>query len=89
MPKGPSDYGEVFVGDSCGRIGSWNWLPLRLAYSGICRLRRTRVEVLADGFTGLGNLAKGEDMHHAFNVIPQNALPVLERTSLGLRAASF
>jgi hypothetical protein len=37
---------------------------------------------LADGFTGLGNLARGEDMHYAFDVILQS--PVPEPAHLGL-----
>ena len=30
---------------------------------------------LADGFTGLGNLAQGEDLHYAFDVILTEAVP--------------
>src|ERR1035437_1252906 len=58
--------------------------PLPLAHSRICRLPRTGVGILADGFTGLGNLAPGEDMHYAFDVILQGASPVPEPASLGL-----
>ena len=44
---------------------------------------------LADGFTGLGNLAPGEDLHYAFDVIltPQTS-PVPEPSSLGLLACA-
>jgi len=33
---------------------------------------------LADGFTGLGNLADGEDLHYAFDVVLTSAAPVPE-----------
>lgn len=33
---------------------------------------------LADGFTGLGNLAGGEDLHYAFDVVLASATPVPE-----------
>jgi hypothetical protein len=39
---------------------------------------------LADGFTGLGGLALGEDMHYAFDVILQDTSPIPEPASLGL-----
>jgi hypothetical protein len=39
---------------------------------------------LADGFTGLGNLAQGEDLHYAFDVTLQNSSPVPEPASLTL-----
>jgi hypothetical protein len=44
---------------------------------------------LADGFTGLGNLAQGEDLHYAFDVIlnPQTS-PVPEPGYLGLIACA-
>ncbi len=31
--------------------------------------------LLADGFTGLGNLAAGEDLHYAFDVVLASAIP--------------
>jgi hypothetical protein len=41
---------------------------------------------LSDGFTGLGNLAPGEDMHYAFDVVLQDTSPIVtpEPASLGL-----
>jgi hypothetical protein len=39
---------------------------------------------LADGFTGLGNLAFGEDLHYAFDVVLHDATPVPEPGTLGL-----
>jgi hypothetical protein len=33
---------------------------------------------LADGFTGLGNLAAGEDLHYAFDVVLNSTTPVPE-----------
>jgi len=36
---------------------------------------------LADGFTGLGNLAPGEDLHYAFDVVLTSATPVPEPSS--------
>jgi hypothetical protein len=44
---------------------------------------------LADGFTGLGNLAQGEDLHYAFDVIlnPQTS-PVPEPGSLAILSAA-
>jgi hypothetical protein len=41
---------------------------------------------LADGFTGLGNLATGEDMHYAFDVILESSALVPEPKSLYLIA---
>ena len=40
---------------------------------------------LADGFTGLGNLAPGEDLHYAFDVILSSEIPAVpEPGSLSL-----
>ncbi len=46
---------------------------------------------LADGFTGLGNLASDEDMHYAFDVILQDASTsaVPEPASLGLMGCAI
>lgn len=38
--------------------------------------------VLLDGFTGLGNLASGEDLHYAFDVDIASTTPVPESTTL-------
>ena len=54
------------------------------AFENMSFAENSGVGSLADGFTGLGNLASGEDMHYAFDVILQNASPVPEPTSLGL-----
>ncbi|HLK19532.1 MAG TPA: DVUA0089 family protein [Bryobacteraceae bacterium] len=43
---------------------------------------------LADGFTGLGNLADGEDLHYAFDVILMNTAPVPEPSDLWLLLAA-
>jgi hypothetical protein len=42
---------------------------------------------LSDGFTGLGNLAAGEDLHYAFDVILTSTAPVPEPNSVWLTAA--
>ncbi len=45
--------------------------------------------LLADGFTGLGNLAAGEDLHYAFDVVLASATPpaaVPEPSTVGLVA---
>ena len=56
---------------SCSMQVFWRQaiMPLRLARSRICRFaENSGLGSLADGFTGLGNLAPGEDMHYAFDV---------------------
>ena len=43
---------------------------------------------LADGFTGLGNLADGEDLHYAFNVTLTSTSSVPEPSSIWLLTAA-
>jgi hypothetical protein len=44
---------------------------------------------LADGFTGLGNLFAGEDLHYAFDVILEPATPVPEPSTALLLATAI
>ena len=44
------------------------------------------VGTLADGFTGLGNLAGGEDLHYAFDVVLTDATPVPEPRTISIVA---
>jgi hypothetical protein len=54
------------------------------AFENMSFAENSGVGTLADGFTGIGILAPGEDMHYAFDVILQGASPVPEPASLGL-----
>ena len=40
--------------------------------------------LLSDGFTGLGNLAAGEDLHYAFDVNLTSTVPTPEPRSMAL-----
>jgi hypothetical protein len=44
---------------------------------------------LADGFTGLGNLADGEDLHYAFDVVLSSTTPVPEPSDAWLLLAAM
>jgi hypothetical protein len=44
---------------------------------------------LADGFTGLGNLADGEDLHYAFDVVLASTTPVPEPSDAWLLLAAM
>ena len=44
---------------------------------------------LADGFTGLGNLAAGEDLHYAFDVVLSSTTPVPEPSAGWLLAGAM
>jgi len=67
-----------------GVLGPGNYAITISAFENMSFAENSGVGILADGFTGLGNLAPGEDMHYAFDVILQGASPVPEPASLGL-----
>jgi hypothetical protein len=67
-----------------GVLAPGNYAITISAFENMSFAENSGVGSLADGFTGLGDLASGEDMHYAFDVILQNASPVPEPTSLGL-----
>lgn len=56
------------------------------AFENMSFAENSGVGSLADGFTGLGNLAPGEDSHYAFDVILQDPSRIMtpEPASLGL-----
>jgi hypothetical protein len=54
------------------------------AFENMSFTENSGVSSLADGFTGLGNLVPGEDMHYAFDVLLQDASPVPEPANFGL-----
>ncbi|MBZ5618862.1 MAG: DVUA0089 family protein [Acidobacteriia bacterium] len=69
-----------------GVLGPGNYAITLSAFENMSFAENSGVGSLADGFTGLGNLAPGEDMHYAFDVTLQDASPspVPEPASLGL-----
>jgi hypothetical protein len=67
-----------------GVLASGNYSIVISAFENLSFAENTGSGTLADGFSGLGNLASGEDLHFAFDVILQNASPVPEPASLGL-----
>src|ERR1035437_9426764 len=67
-----------------GVLAPGNYAITISAFENMSFAENSGVGILADGFTGLGNLAPGEDMHYAFDVILQNASPVPEPASLCL-----
>jgi hypothetical protein len=48
------------------------------AFENLSFAENTGSGTLADGFTGLGNLAPGEDLHYAFDVVLKDASPIPE-----------
>jgi hypothetical protein len=67
-----------------GVLAPGNYAITISAFENMSFAENSGAGTLADGFTGLGNLAQGEDMHYAFDVILQDASPVPEPASLGL-----
>jgi hypothetical protein len=67
-----------------GVLGSGNYSIVISAFENMSFAENGGFGALADGFTGLGNLASGEDLHFAFDVILQDASPVPEPASVGL-----
>jgi hypothetical protein len=52
-----------------GTLPAGNYQISLSAYFNLSRAENLGAGTLADGFTGLGNLAAGEDLHYAFDVI--------------------
>jgi hypothetical protein len=71
-----------------GILSAGNYAITISAFENMSFAENSGTGTLADGFTGLGNLPEGEDMHYAFDVILQNASPVPEPASLGLMGCS-
>jgi hypothetical protein len=67
-----------------GILAPGNYAITISAFENMSFAENSGVGSLADGFAGLGNLAAGEDMHYAFDVILHDAAPVPEPASLGL-----
>jgi hypothetical protein len=72
-----------------GVLAPGNYAITISAFENMSFAENSGVGSLADGFTGLGNLAVGEDMHYAFDVTLQNASPVPEPASLGLMGCAL
>ncbi|HTS25588.1 MAG TPA: DVUA0089 family protein [Bryobacteraceae bacterium] len=67
-----------------GVVAPGNYSIAISAFENMSFAENSGVGSLADGFTGLGNLAPGEDLHYAFDVILQDASAVPEPATLGL-----
>ncbi len=67
-----------------GALTSGNYQIAISAFENLSSAENLGSGKLADGFTGLGNLAQGEDLHYAFDVILQNSSPVPEPANFGL-----
>ncbi len=69
-----------------GVLAPGNYAITISAFENMSFAENSGMGTLPDGFTGLGNLAQGEDMHYAFDVTLQDASasPVPEPASLGL-----
>ena len=67
-----------------GALTSGNYLIAISAFENLSSAENLGSGKLADGFTGLGNLPQGEDLHYAFDVILQNSSSVPEPANLGL-----
>jgi len=58
-----------------GTLAPGNYQIAISAFENLSLAENLGVGTLADGFTGLGNLAQGEDLHYAFDVILTEAVP--------------
>jgi hypothetical protein len=67
-----------------GVLAPGNYAITISAFENMSFAENSGVGGLADGFTGLGNLASAEDTHYAFDVILESASPVPEPASLEL-----
>jgi hypothetical protein len=80
-----TDTGQCFdVQLDGGVLAPGNYAIVISAFENMSFAENAGSGTLADGFTGLGNLATGEDLHFAFDVILQNASPVPEPARLSL-----
>ena len=67
-----------------GVLAPGNYAITISAFENMSFAENLGVGSLADGFTGLGNPAPGEDTHYAFDVILNDAKPAPEPARLGL-----
>jgi hypothetical protein len=58
-----------------GTLAAGNYQIAISAFENLSFAENLGVGTLADGFTGLGNLAQGEDLHYAFDVILTSPVP--------------
>jgi hypothetical protein len=61
-----------------GLLAPGNYIITISAFENMSFAENSGAGTLADGFTGLGNLAFGEDMHYAFDVVIQQTSQVPE-----------
>jgi hypothetical protein len=71
-----------------GLLPAGNYSIVISAYANMSFAENFGSGVLADGFTGLGGLAIGEDLHYAFDVVIQDAAPTPEPANMGLIGAA-
>jgi hypothetical protein len=71
-----------------GLLAPGNYQIALPAFENMSFAENTGADKLADGFTGLGNLARGEDLHYAFdvdltsiNAVPEPATGILAAVS--------
>ena len=67
-----------------GQLATGDYQIVLSAYLNQSFAENLGVGTLADGFTGLGNLAAGEDLHYAFDVVLTSTTTVPEASSLSL-----
>jgi hypothetical protein len=65
-----------------GTLAAGSYQIAITAFENLSFAENTDTGTLADGFTGLGNLQQGEDLHYAFDVI--ETAPVPEPASASL-----
>ncbi|HUJ50421.1 MAG TPA: DVUA0089 family protein [Bryobacteraceae bacterium] len=74
-----TDSGQCFdVSLDGGTLAPGSYQIAISAYENMSFAENSGTGTLADGFTGLGNLAGGEDLHYAFDVVLSSATPVPE-----------
>ena len=85
-----TDSGQCFdVLLDAGVLAPGNYAITISAFENMSFVENSGVGSLADGFTGLGSLASGEDMHYSFDVSLQDVSPVPEPASLGLTGCAL
>ncbi len=74
-----TDSGQCFdVSLDGGTLAPGSYQIAISAYENMSSAENLGAGTLADGFTGLGNLATGEDLHYAFDVVLSSTTPVPE-----------
>ena len=93
-PPGSSIYlGACFdVALNMGELAAGNYRLALTAYSNLSFAENLGSGTLADGFTGLGNLFPGEDLHYAFDIVtvpvPEPSAALLLGTAVAALAAA-